>query len=100
MNHIKNLENIIAIIVVDRMNWEYIKEIVADMFGVGMACFMIWHLWMIATHGSFTVVEPNPLILWGEIICTGGFLILTFERFLLDTVKSTARRIISLVKRK
>lgn len=81
-------------------NWEYIKEIVAGMFGVGMACFMLWHLWMIHEYGSFIVVEPNAIVLYGEMIATFGFLILTFERFLLDTVKTAARRIISLVKRK
>lgn len=84
-------------------DWNHIKELLADIFGVGMAVFILWHLSLIALKGEFYVGEPHIAILIGELIISVGFLILTFERFLVDTAKKVVaigRKIITMVKRK
>ena len=42
-------------------------DLFAGTLVVTMAGFFLWHFIMIATHGSWTITEPNPFIMWGEI---------------------------------
>ena len=42
---------------------------------IGMALAFLWHFSNIVRYGSIYIQEPNPVILWGEIIFLIGVLL-------------------------
>ena len=44
---------------------------------VGMGCAFLWHFSNIARFGSQIIYEPNPYILWGEIVGITALVILS-----------------------
>jgi len=44
--------------------------------------FFLWHFLLIQKHGRISVGEPNKYILWGEIVASGGLILLGLERLI------------------
>ena len=64
--------------------WEKIKEIYHGAFYILALCWVLAHLIMILLWGTVLIYEPNPIILWVEIIVTSILIILGIERLIKD----------------
>lgn len=51
------------------------REYLANTFVLGMAAAFLWHFYLIATRGSFTVGESSPVVLGLEIALLSGIAI-------------------------
>ncbi len=74
-----------------RSGFRYLfKELVASGLLIGWGCLSIWLAYRIIRDGAVTLIEPNPYIIWAELI--GGFIVigLAIER-LVDDFKRIRR---------
>ncbi len=63
------------------------KEVIYDLYGIGVTIDMLWHFLNIARLGSFYAQEPNDVILGVELLFFIGFLVIGLERTISDMME-------------
>lgn len=59
-------------------------RILADIMLIGCAAAFLTHFILILTNGGILIREPNPWILWVEIVGFAGIAIFGIERLIND----------------
>ena len=63
-----------------------LRNSISDIVAIITSGWVLFHLFMIAEHGTFWIAEGNPYILYSEIVLLSAVLIFQIWRFI-DTLK-------------